>query len=163
MGMGKKYSVEAPLGVSRRAIQRLGLAATLEHSAVDHDAGFAGFEDVARAGDFAAGSADDFYVHGQLSDQDCTTGFKRLRTSGVNVRRISSTASLGESVMRPKPSSSFLKTPCATRCRPQIWRPFQNLLPKRMTGKGPIFLHWISVAASKSSSKVPSPPGMTTK
>jgi hypothetical protein len=32
-----------------------------------------------------------------------------------------------------------------------------------MTGKGPIFWHWIRVAASKSSSRVPSPPGMTMK
>jgi hypothetical protein len=30
-----------------------------------------------------------------------------------------------------------------------------------MSGNGPIFWHWINVAASNSSSSVPRPPGMT--
>ena len=40
--------------------------------------------------------------------------------------------------------------------------PSQNFVPIRIKGKGPIFLHWINVAASNSSSRVPSPPGITT-
>src|SRR5437773_5267821 len=46
---------------------------------------------------------------------------------------------------------------------PHSRSPFQNFAPMRMSGNGPIFRHWINVAASNNSSSVPSPPGITMK
>src|SRR5262249_18845956 len=74
-----------------------------------------------------------------------------------------SIASSTESVMRSSPTSSASIVPASTARTSMARRGCQYSRPIRTIGKSWIFFVWMRVRASKSSSIVPTPPGITTK
>src|SRR5215469_16953080 len=119
MSVREQDGVELAIRLGRRSVERFHAPAALKQTAIHEHAGLGGLNNVSRAGDFAAGGADDgdFHFPG--------AGFNWDRTFAGRLRTMSSTASRGESVMRPKPISSRANTPCFIMYSPQMRKPSQ--------------------------------------